>query len=81
MESRNTKLITEIHDSQNDELVARAGVQDVIELRQMLPSNVRLVIGGAAADPHRDRWRENGIQNFASLAEFRDSLGVSLDAN
>lgn len=29
-ESRNTKLITEIHDSQNDALVAKAGVQDVI---------------------------------------------------
>ena len=30
VESRNTKLITEIHDSQNDALVAKAGVQDVI---------------------------------------------------
>ena len=29
-ESRNTKLITEILDSQNDALVARAGVHDVI---------------------------------------------------
>ncbi len=29
-ESRNTKLITEILDSQNDALVAKAGVQDVI---------------------------------------------------
>lgn len=29
-ESKNTKLITEILDSQNDALVARAGVQDVI---------------------------------------------------
>jgi methanogenic corrinoid protein MtbC1 len=58
-----------------------AGVQDMIELRQMLPSNVRLVVGGAAADPHRDRWRESGILSFDSLAAFRESLGVSTDAN
>lgn len=58
-----------------------AGVQDMIELRQMLPSNVRLVVGGAAADPHRDRWRESGILSFDSLAAFRESLGVSIDAN
>jgi len=58
-----------------------AGVQDVIELRQLLPATIRLVIGGGAADPHRDRWREAGIQNFSSLSEFRSSLSVSNDAH
>jgi DNA-binding transcriptional MerR regulator/methylmalonyl-CoA mutase cobalamin-binding subunit len=58
-----------------------AGVQDVLELRQLLPATVRLVIGGAAADPYRDRWRDAGIQNFGSLSEFRQSLGITSDAN
>jgi DNA-binding transcriptional MerR regulator len=58
-----------------------AGVQDVLELRRALPASVRLVVGGAGAEPHGDRWRESGIQCFATLAEFRESLGVSDDAN
>ena len=57
------------------------GVQDVLELRQLLPANVRLVIGGAGADPHRERWKESGVQSFGTLADFRQSLGISRDAN
>lgn len=58
-----------------------AGVQDVVELRQMLPNTVRVVVGGAAADPHRERWREAGVQSFPSLTDFRSSLGITADAN
>ena len=51
-----------------------AGIKEVTELRRMLPPNIRLVVGGAAAEPHRDHWRDEGILCFRSLTEFRDSL-------
>ena len=47
-ESRNTKLITEILDSQNDALVAKAGVQDVI-ISNRLVSMIMAQISGAIA--------------------------------
>ncbi|MGB1778591.1 MAG: MerR family transcriptional regulator, partial [Longimicrobiales bacterium] len=37
------------------------GVQEVLEIRRRLPPSVKVVIGGAGADAHRDRWREAGI--------------------
>jgi DNA-binding transcriptional MerR regulator len=52
------------------------GIQEVTELRRMLPPNIPLVVGGAAAEPHRDHWRETGILCFRSLTEFRDSLAA-----
>mgnify|MGYP002623654484 CR=1 FL=1 len=58
-----------------------AGVQEIVELRRMLPGSVRVVIGGAGADPHVERWREVGIQSFPTLAEFRESLTIADDAN
>lgn len=58
-----------------------SGVEEVLELRRILPPTVRLVIGGAGSDPHTERWREAGIQSFGSLAEFRENLGISRDAN
>jgi len=53
------------------------GVQEVLDIREGLPDSVELVIGGAAADPYRDRWLEAGIGNPPSLAEFRERLTVS----
>jgi len=58
-----------------------AGVQEVVMLRRALPPTVRIVVGGAAAEPHHDTWREAGIRCFGTLAEFRESLGISDDAN
>jgi DNA-binding transcriptional MerR regulator/methylmalonyl-CoA mutase cobalamin-binding subunit len=58
-----------------------AGVQDVVELRRLLPPTVRLVIGGGGAEPHRDRLREAGVQCFSTLADFRQSLGISSEAH
>jgi DNA-binding transcriptional MerR regulator len=57
------------------------GVQEVLEIRRRLPVGVRVVIGGAGADPHRDRWREANIVSPASFMEFRDTLSVPTDAN
>lgn len=53
------------------------GIQEVLDVRKGLPDSVTLVIGGAAADPYRDRWIEAGIANPASLSEFKDSLSTS----
>jgi hypothetical protein len=58
-----------------------AGVQDILELRRTLPATVRMVVGGAGVEPHGDRWRDSGVQCFTTLAEFRESLGISDDAN
>ena len=57
------------------------GAQAIVELRRALPASVRLVIGGHGADPHRERWRETGVQCFSTLTEFRESLAISADAN
>jgi methanogenic corrinoid protein MtbC1 len=51
-----------------------AGVDEVLELRRRLDPSVKIVIGGAAADPHRDRWASTGILNPPSLSAFRDQL-------
>jgi DNA-binding transcriptional MerR regulator/methylmalonyl-CoA mutase cobalamin-binding subunit len=52
------------------------GIAEVVAVRRGLPPNVRVVIGGGGADPYHDRWVEEGIDNPASLADFRDSLGL-----
>lgn len=51
-----------------------AGVQQVLEIRRGLPGSVTVVIGGAGADPHRDRWTEAGILTFPDLASYREHL-------
>lgn len=57
------------------------GVQEVVEVRRLLPPTVKVVVGGAGADPHRDRWREAGIISPLSFNDFRDILRVPDDAN
>lgn len=57
------------------------GVQEVLEVRRRLPLNVRVVIGGAGADPHRERWRDANIVSPASFLDFRDTLRVPTGAN
>ncbi len=51
-----------------------AGVQEVLDLRAGLPDSVTVVVGGAGADPHRDRWTEAGILTFPDLASYREYL-------
>lgn len=51
-----------------------AGVTEVLELRRRLDPSVMLVIGGGAADPHRERWQAAGIMNPTSLSSFRTAL-------
>ena len=53
------------------------GVHEVLELRRLLPTNVKIVIGGAGAEPHRDRWQEVGILSPSTFSDFRDSLQIS----
>ncbi|MDE3003940.1 MAG: MerR family transcriptional regulator [Gemmatimonadota bacterium] len=57
------------------------GVQEVLEIRRRLPLSVKVVIGGAGADAHRERWRDAGIVSPPSFSDFRDSLRVPDDAN
>ena len=57
------------------------GVQEVLEVRRRLPLNVRVVIGGAGADPHRERWRDANIVSPTSFLDFRDTLRVPTGAH
>ena len=57
------------------------GVQEVLEIRRRLPLGVKVVIGGAGAGAHRERWRAAGIISPPSFSDFRDSLRVPDDAN
>jgi len=57
------------------------GVQEVLEVRRRLPLDVKVVIGGAGADPHRERWRDANIVSPPSFIDFRDTLRVPTDAH
>ena len=57
------------------------GVQEVLEIRRRLPLGVKVVIGGAGAGAHRERWRAAGIISPPSFSDFRDSLRGPDDAN
>lgn len=57
------------------------GVQEVLDIRRRLPPSVKVVIGGAGADAHRDLWREAGIVSPQTFSDFRDNLRVPDDAN
>ena len=63
-ESRNTKLITEILDSQNLDLVARAGVQDVIISNRL----VSMIM----AQVSESRDIEKGLRRHLPGRRFRD---------
>jgi hypothetical protein len=71
VESRNTKLITEIHDSQNDELVARAGVQDVI-ISNRLVSMIMVQISESRdiEKVYDDIFREDGSEIYLKPARL-----------
>ncbi|MBT8488655.1 MAG: MerR family transcriptional regulator [Gemmatimonadetes bacterium] len=50
------------------------GVQEVLEIRNLLPPSVKVVIGGAGAAPHGDDWDRAGILHPGTLTDFRDVL-------
>ncbi|MDX1493666.1 MAG: MerR family transcriptional regulator [Longimicrobiales bacterium] len=55
------------------------GLAEVLRVRQLLPSHVRLVIGGAGAAPHDDAWEKAGIDHPSTLFEFRTMLHGDMD--
>lgn len=50
------------------------GVQEVLELRELLPRSVEVVIGGAGAAPHEEEWEKAGIVHPGTLSNFREIL-------
>lgn len=70
-ESKNTKLITEILDSQNDELVAKAGVQDVIISNRL----VSMIMAQISESPdiekvYDDIFQEDGSEIYLKPASL-----------
>ncbi|MDH3269764.1 MAG: MerR family transcriptional regulator [Gemmatimonadota bacterium] len=57
------------------------GVQEVLEVRRLLAPSIKVVIGGAGAEPYRDEWKAAGIIHPPSLSGFRAVLAVPGDAN
>lgn len=50
------------------------GIEEVKQVRELLPDSVDVVIGGAGAAPYPDEWEEAGIFHPPTLTEFRDLL-------
>lgn len=50
------------------------GVDEVLRIRDLLPDEVEVVIGGAGASPHEDEWGEAGIASPGSFSDFRTFL-------
>lgn len=71
MESKSTKLITEILDSQNDDLVAKAGVQDVIISNRL----VSMIMAQISESPdiekvYDDIFQEDGSEIYLKPADL-----------
>jgi hypothetical protein len=70
-ESQNTKLITEILDSQNDELVAKAGVQDVIISNRLVSMIMAQISESRDIEKvYDDIFRENGSEIYLKPANL-----------
>lgn len=52
----------------------RFAVEDVAQLRSMLPARVPIIIGGPASAAHADEWPELGITFYADLDDYRAGL-------
>ena len=88
-ESRNTKLITEILDSQNDALVARAGVHDVIISNRLVSMimaqisksrDIEKVYDDIFQEDGSDIYLKPAIHYFESLPKkvtFADMIGIA----
>jgi len=70
-ESQNTKLITEILDSQNDALVAKAGVQDVIISNRLISMIVAQISESRDIEKvYDDIFQEDGSEIYLKPAEL-----------
>lgn len=70
-ESRNTKLITEILDSQNDALVAKAGVQDVIISNRLISMIVAQISESRDIEKvYADIFQEDGSEIYLKPASL-----------
>ncbi len=79
-ESRGTKLITEILDSQNDALVAKAGVQDVIISNRLVSMIMAQISESRDIEKvYDDIFEEDGSEIYLKPASlYFDSLPVEL---
>lgn len=79
-ESRNTKLITEIMDSQNHALVARAGVQDVIISNRLISMIVAQIAESREIERvYDDLFQDDGSEIYLkSPALFFEELPVEV---
>ena len=69
--SKNTKLITEILDSQNDALVARAGVQDVIISNRLISMIMAQISESANIEVvYDDIFQEDGSEIYLKPASL-----------
>lgn len=75
-ESDNTKLITEILDSQNDALVAKAGVQDVIISNRLVSMIMAQIAESRDIEKvYDDIFQEDGSEIYLKSAEmYLDAL-------
>ena len=88
-ESRNTKLITEILDSQNDALVARAGVQDVIISNRLVSMMMAQISESRGIEKvYDDLFQEDGseiylkpatlyFESFPAQVTFADMMTIA----
>ncbi len=79
-ESKNTKLITEILDSQNDALVARAGVQDVIISNRLVSMIMAQIAESRDIEKvYDDIFQEDGSEIYLKPAYlYFDALPMEL---
>lgn len=52
----------------------RLAVEDVAQLRSMLPARIPIIIGGPASAVHADEWPELGITYYGDLDDYRAGL-------
>ncbi len=89
MESQNTKLITEVLDSQNDALVAKAGVQDVIISNRLISMIMAQIAESRDIEKvYDDLFSEDGseiylkpatlyFETFPAEVKFADMMAIA----
>ena len=80
MESQDTKLITEVLDSQNDALVAKAGVQDVIISNRLVSMIMAQIAESRDIEKvYDDIFQEDGLERYRKPTSlYFDSFPVEV---